>query len=1373
MGVFIKQKNRGEITAVFATISLLAIMIASVIGLRATQDIRNKAAGSCSYYSTASVVKTDRSAVRTSDNGNKTMSIKNDLNVRNTLDSNGTFPFGTQTFNFGAYKKPSTSATVTLENLDPNIWRVKSTFCIQKPGSSVGCELGAKGVGSTKLTMQYFHVDCGVDIEYGWVVEPVIGIPATPTPTPRSLQTFPTGFANPRLPQDKLTPTITPFSTPTPTTGVIQKAFCNVRCTPGFESVNTCATGFTCVNTCAQGELGCTPSNRGVCRAVECVNDISCGCGKPLIPTLAPFQPTIKPTTQPTVAPLALPCFYDSKLSVVDTSGRNLSVTSLEGRQNQWSVINGTGGVVQFDSHYGSISPLKWGFDTISPNKKSDGLVQTSAFIPVYVPNPSTNTSSLTLRTDPTYEVVQKKIVRHCQREFDQLNGVVRGCSDVNNQGQLRGSYTGIVTAGAPNEIPNVALLCNMHVEAQYVVRKKPTGTARVNVQLSAGDNLSKNIPFTTEQVTLGKHLYAGQSTVTFTGNSSENAGYTKTVTITQPTVDTALPLGNYTVSYNFPSGVLPVREGNDGYRLNSPPIDGTKITITEGNVYTYRVVYNMNTYYCKGTRNKTSCESCNGGKADEIINGAWPNPNGKVLCCPTNRGDKKPGDFSCPNNYDSRCTAGSIYYGNCGHTDPASGKVCPQGQRAKYVCQANNANNFWSYQGCVDSPSGMDRCVAPTPTTVPLRATPRPVPTGNEICPDFAGTFGTNPDEQITPPPECPVRLEPKTFTVSMLTKFDQSNPIIRLEAHLRLERDSKQSEVDKVKIPNIQNGKYYTHVFRNLAEDDNSKYSVSIYGYNAKEEEQQMYIVHCWGRKIGGAYEWSNGCLSYVPAIFSVVIGNQAIKPTPSTIPSPIPPTPTQIYKIDKANCKVVLGDGDYNVLFINDGLYQQDLNGFIFTALLNVARTNLADDGLQERLSFSTYENRVGPDGKPFDFQCEEGDVNDKGGGKHVHCNNYSLFSQMKSVCSADTIVVVSNSGTSRSSASLGEGRVSMSFSDPEAVPHELGHAIAGLYDEYDRYDDEQVDSKNPPNIDENFAPNCTRNPSCKQWGCTNPAQCCMKSCGYANWYRPDYGSIMRNSRHGFFFAKKFNAPSIDAWKEALGVGGNPAPVQGLDAVNHSELPIYHKSLEVNLTQTISSIFTHPTLQVIDSYPVQTKKVPGSQFVSVNILNSENKVLYSQQVAIQESISHASRDGKPVIEKKPKIIVYLPVFPSAKSVQVVDQNGKEKLAMKLSDFNIPDQIAVTPQNMCGNNICDRAIGEDVNSCQADCNIKPFNRDTLNGLRKIKTQDLNFDGTIDWSDYKILVNKYGQSGNLAEDINNDMRVNTLDASIVIDSMD
>ncbi|MGB4966492.1 MAG: hypothetical protein WBO77_05315, partial [Microgenomates group bacterium] len=686
---------------------------------------------------------------------------------------------------FAPYKKDD-DAFVSLARLETKNWRVKSVFCKQRNGSKVGCDRNPTLVRSTPFEQKMgpFHVACGVNIEYGWIIEPVVNIP-NPTLPPLSggttgtvLRTFPTTSAGRIGRTDNPTPTPIQniYTTGTPTGSISRGLLCNVRCNPNGSgqtslgqagTTSQCATGYTCVNTCAQGELGCTPSNRGVCRAVECINDISCGCGKPLIPTLAPFQPTVKPTTQPTVAPLALPCFYDSKLSVVDTSGRNLSVTSLEGRQSQWSVINGTGGIVQFDTHYGSTNGLRWGFDTINPSRKIDGLVQTSAFIPVYVPNPSTNTTSLTLKTDPTYEVVQKKIIKHCQQEFDQLNGTVRGCASVNDRAQLQGSYTGVVTAGAPNEIPNVALLCNMRVDAQYVVRKKPTGTARVNVQLSAGDDLSKNIPFTTEQVKAGLHLYDGRSTVTFTGNSSGNAGFTKTVAVTQPTVDTALPVGGYTVSYNFPAGVLPVREKNDGYRLNSPPIDGTQITVTEGNVYTYRVIYNMNTYYCKGTRNKTSCESCNGGKVDEVTNGAWPNPNGKTLCCPTNKGEIKPGDFNCPNNYDSRCTAGSTYYGNCGHTDPASGKVCPQGQRAKYVCQSSNADNFWSYQGCVESPSGMALCVAPTATPLPMPTvgsrspqpptSPTPSPIDDEC--ERIGTFskGTTRTESENPPKECP----------------------------------------------------------------------------------------------------------------------------------------------------------------------------------------------------------------------------------------------------------------------------------------------------------------------------------------------------------------------------------------------------------------------------------------------------------------------------------------------------------------------------------------------------------------------------------------------------------------------------------------
>ncbi len=777
-----RPANAGEIATTLTLVSLLFMLAGTLVGVKTTQDIRNKAAESCPYSATAKVIRADGKPLDGSvdiyGQSHRLAVVADKLldQATNSLGQKGEFTYSTSNHVFAPYKKDD-DAFVSLARLETKNWQVKSVFCKQRNGSKVGCDRNPTLVKSTPFEQKMgpFHLACGVDIEYGWIIEPVSTNPALPPVggVTGTLKTLPTAAQGRIGISENLTPTVaTNRISPTPTTSIYRGYLCNARCNPNggvgqttfgqSELPSTCANGYTCVNTCAQGELGCSPSNRGVCRAIECINDVSCGCVRPIPTSSTGKTPTPYLTTYPTptTKPLALPCFYDSKVSVIDTSGRSITSASLGSQKGQWTLVNDAKQAVQFDSHYGSMSPLQWGDGQIKPNKKSDGLMQSSAFIPLYTPDPSKKTTSLTLTHDNSYEVVQKRMITHCQREFDQLNGTIRGCSSVNSNGELLGNYTGVVTAGAAGEIPGVALLCNMHVEAQYTVRKKPTGIARVSVQLSSGADAAKNVPFTSEQVNPGTQLYAGQSTVTFTGISAGNQGITKTVVINQPTVDVQLQVGSYSVAYNFPQGVLPVKEGNDGYRLNSPPIDGNQITVTESNVYTYRIMYNMNTYYCKGTRNKTSCEACGGGKVDEITNGAWPNPNGKVLCCPTTKGGKTPADFKCADNFDSRCTAGDVYYGNCGHRDPASGVTCPQGQRAKYVC---TADRYWGYQGCVNSPSNMALCTAPTATPAPrptnggLRpsVTPTPIVDECERVGVFSGRSQTTQSEN--PPKECP----------------------------------------------------------------------------------------------------------------------------------------------------------------------------------------------------------------------------------------------------------------------------------------------------------------------------------------------------------------------------------------------------------------------------------------------------------------------------------------------------------------------------------------------------------------------------------------------------------------------------------------
>ncbi|MGB4965897.1 MAG: hypothetical protein WBO77_02200, partial [Microgenomates group bacterium] len=53
------RTNSGEIATTLTLIALFTMMLGSLAGIRSSQDVRNKAAESCSYSATARVIRAD------------------------------------------------------------------------------------------------------------------------------------------------------------------------------------------------------------------------------------------------------------------------------------------------------------------------------------------------------------------------------------------------------------------------------------------------------------------------------------------------------------------------------------------------------------------------------------------------------------------------------------------------------------------------------------------------------------------------------------------------------------------------------------------------------------------------------------------------------------------------------------------------------------------------------------------------------------------------------------------------------------------------------------------------------------------------------------------------------------------------------------------------------------------------------------------------------------------------------------------------------------------------------------------------------------------------------------------------------------------
>ena len=153
----------------------------------------------CRYYTTASVRvgSTTGQLLKKSDVVKPIWGVSNNKNSQTEprlIDRFGSNPNdqGQKDFNFdnyifkpidprGEYLKGE-SAYVRLLGLDGSNLVITDRYCLQRNGSLIGCPSNPKS-SPDKNVIDGFTVDCGVDLEYGWVVEH--GQTSTPTPTPQ------------------------------------------------------------------------------------------------------------------------------------------------------------------------------------------------------------------------------------------------------------------------------------------------------------------------------------------------------------------------------------------------------------------------------------------------------------------------------------------------------------------------------------------------------------------------------------------------------------------------------------------------------------------------------------------------------------------------------------------------------------------------------------------------------------------------------------------------------------------------------------------------------------------------------------------------------------------------------------------------------------------------------------------------------------------------------------------------------------------------------------------------------------------------------------------------------------------------------------
>ena len=102
------------------------------------------------------------------------------------------------------------------------------------------------------------------------------------------------------------------------------------------------------------------------------------------------------------------------------------------------------------------------------------------------------------------------------------------------------------------------------------------------------------------------------------------------------------------------------------------------------------------------------------------------------------------------------------------------------------------------------------------------------------------------------------------------------------------------------------------------------------------------------------------------------------------------------------------------------------------------------------------------------------------------------------------------------------------------DQPTVPHELGHSLTGLVDEYSFGIAAPVGSVTGLNCSDTGSASETT--PCPKWVSKFPNVGCYLRCGFTNFYRPAFRSIMDKGGSGAVY--DFNEPSlVDGWDEML--------------------------------------------------------------------------------------------------------------------------------------------------------------------------------------------------------------------------------------------
>ncbi len=257
----------------------------------------------------------------------------------------------------------------------------------------------------------------------------------------------------------------------------------------------------------------------------------------------------------------------------------------------------------------------------------------------------------------------------------------------------------------------------------------------------------------------------------------------------------------------------------------------------------------------------------------------------------------------------------------------------------------------------------------------------------------------------------------------------------------------------------------------------------------------------------------------------------------PNPSSTPTQIPtstPAPTP-------SCKLLMGNGDkdnkFDIVFLADNY--NNLSDFLSDSAISVQKIQQTNLGLSRlsKLDVWVYQD--------ISQTYYQNDYTDPPTGRTFIIWDINKADQIARNCAGDISVVFYNNRNDyadRYFAVTGrqEGLRSI-FAYSRAlpyitVPHELGHGIADLVDEYPFLSPQGIPLQAPwgtdPGINCSSASSNSPTTPCPIWANQFPQVGCYQRCGWANYYRPATKSIMDGG--GFGEVYTFNDPSlINGW------------------------------------------------------------------------------------------------------------------------------------------------------------------------------------------------------------------------------------------------